>query len=566
MTADSHQLHASLKKIMQLSQCDSSTAPDLAHWQTLLHFLNEHFSVIEKQQQENNPSLSQQALNEAQRIANIGSWTLNHLTDETYWSDQTYAIFDLDKHKSPANYQTFLSCVHPDDKQNLIDFHKESLQGRETYTIDYRLLLPGDKIKYVKEHSENTYDENGVAIFSSGTVQDISAQKKQEEQLRRTQKMQALGNLAGGVAHDFNNLLGVMIGYAELLQLGQPSQEDIKLYTDNIINAGNRGAKLSRRMLSFSQHDPSETQVCNVNEILNEEQLILQKSLTSSISLKMHLSDDIWLTEINQDDLKDSILNICINAKHAMPNGGNFIISSQNLTLRDISNDKVSVIPGDYIKLSFKDNGSGMDEKTLAQLFDPFFTTKGDKGTGLGMSQVYGFVKRSHGAIDVLSKPDRGTEIIFYLPRHTSENGAKDIEPLTNEKYHKKQIRVLVVDDEIALCNLMSTILNSRGYTSFIAHNAEQALDFLTTNSVDILLSDVVMPGMNGYELAEKVRELYPEIKIQIMSGYSSDDNVHTVFAKQLSQTRLRKPVSGKALLKAINELLSTVNPDYLQH
>ncbi len=561
MPEDSQQLHSSLKKIMQLSKCDANQAPDLAHWQTLLHFLNEHFNAIEKHLLDSTPGLSQKSLQEAQRIANIGSWTFNHLTDETYWSDQAYAIFNLDKHKSPANYQTFLSCIHPDDRQNIIDFHKESLQGRESYTINYRILTSDGKIKYIQEHSENTYDKNGVATFSSGTVQDLSAQKKQEEQLRRTQKMQALGNLAGGVAHDFNNLLGVMIGYAELLQLGQSSPEDIKLYTDNIISAGNRGAKLARRMLSFSQHDSSETQSCNVNDIILEEQLMLQKTLTSNIALVMELEKNIWLSNINQDDLRDVILNICINAAHAMPTGGKFIIRSQNISIREVSSDKVDVIPGDYIKLSFKDTGCGMDEKTLNQLFDPFFTTKGDKGSGLGMSQVYGFIKRSHGAIDIFSEPNKGTEIILYLPRHTEKNHEpQEDKNKTTKKIIQKQISILIVDDEKALCKLISTMLNNHAYTTFTANSAQQALEFLETNHVDILLSDVVMPNMNGYELAEKVHELYPEIKIQIMSGYSSDDNVHTELAKQLSQTRLHKPVSAKALLQAINKLLSKAN------
>jgi len=551
---------------MHLSQCHENEAPDAQHWQTLLHLLNEHFCIIEKHFQEESNGLSQQALNEAQRIANIGSWTYNHITDETHWSEQMFIICDLNKQNCSASYQTFLNCVHPDDKQNLIDFHKQALQGRETYTIDYRLLTEENKIQYVQEHSENSYDENGTAIFSTGTLQDLSSQKHQEDQLRRTQKMQALGNLAGGVAHDFNNLLGVMIGYAELLQLSQPSQDEIKLYSDNIINAGSRGARLARRMLSFSQHNSSEIHHCDINEVLLEEELMLQKSLTSKIELDIQLTENIWLTEINQDDLKDAILNICINAMHAMPDGGKFIIRSQNISIRDIPSDEIGVIPGDYIKLSFKDNGKGMNDKTLTQLFDPFFTTKGDKGTGLGMSQVYGFIKRSLGAIDVLSKPNKGTEIIFYLPRHTLNTEIEKTEDIVAEKYHKKQIRILIVDDEKSLCDLISEILKKHAYITFTANNAQQALEILASETVDILLSDIVMAEMNGYELAQKVSELYPAIKIQMMSGYSTDDNVKSKFAKQLAQARLHKPVSGETLLKAINEQLSTINPDYLQY
>ena len=550
MSQSSKPLHPVIIDILEHNGCNIKTAPNDAIWERVLQQFSQHLQLTEDQLCD----INQSRLNEAQRIANIGSWTFNHISDTVYWSDQTYIILGFAPQSFEPDYETFLECVHPDDRQNLIKFHKEALQGRTSYTINYRLLTQDDKIKYVQEHSENIYDENGKAISSSGTIQDLTIQKQHEEQLRRSQKMQALGNLAGGIAHDFNNLLGVMIGYAELLQLTETENEDIKLYANNILKAGERGARLARRMLSFSQHDSVETSITNVNDVISEEQLMLQKSLTVRVKLDLNLSPDLWPAELNIDDLKDAILNVSINAMHAMPEGGELIINTQNISIKEVHSHKVGVIPGDYIRLSFKDTGIGMDDKTRSQLFDPFFTTKGKKGTGLGMSQVYGFIKRSKGAIDVISEPGKGTEIIFYLPRHYLQEEDKlfSQNPANTEN---SKARILVVDDELALCELISEILGNH-YTVTTAHSAKQALEILKSESFDILLSDVIMPVMDGYELAEEVHRLYPHIAIQMMSGYSETDHMLSGFCQQLSQKRLHKPVTSKKLLDAIKTLL----------
>ena len=554
MTHTSAPLHPVIVNILEHNNCATAATPSHESWQNILQQISNHLQLTE----EHLSNINQDRLNEAQRIANIGSWVFNHISNTVYWSDQTFVILGYAPQSFEPNYDDFLHCIHPDDRQFLIDFHKEALQGRSSYTIDYRLLTQDGKIKYVQEHSENIYDENNNPVSSSGTLQDLTIQKQQEEQLRRSQKMQALGNLAGGIAHDFNNLLGVMIGYAELLQLTETENEDIKLYADNILKAGERGARLARRMLSFSQHDSVETSITNINDVISEEQLMLQKSLTVRVKLDLNLSPDLWPAELNIDDLKDAILNVSINAMHAMPEGGELIINTQNISIKEVHSHKVGVIPGDYIRLSFKDTGIGMDEKTRNQLFDPFFTTKGKKGTGLGMSQVYGFIKRCKGAIDVISETGKGTEIIFYLPRHhmpvKKQQAAKNETPSGHTNHHA---RILVVDDEPSLCELISKTLNNH-YRVITAQSAGQALDILKSESIDILLSDVIMPVMDGYELAEEVHRLYPHIKIQMISGYSDTSHKLSPFSHRLAQQRLLKPLASRALLNRVAELLNT--------
>ena len=282
----------------------------------------------------------------------------------------------------------------------------------------------------------------------------------------------------------------------------------------------------------------------------------MEEKLTERIKLDFELEVDLWPVCLDKSALQDSILNISINAMHAITDTGSLIIKTQNVSLDAESAGQLNIKPGDYAVVSFSDTGAGMDEVTQRKVFDPFFTTKGDSRIGLGLSLVYGFVQQSDGAIHVSSQPGLGTQIVIYLPRYISSASVEpELKTLSASWDYSGHEAILVVDDEDALCNLANDILVKHGYKVLCASSAEQALEILETETVDLLFSDVIMPGMDGYELASRVNENYPDIKIQMASGFT-DIRHNCEFDEKMHQQRLLKPYSSKVLLHRIRALL----------
>jgi len=406
--------------------------------------------------------------------------------------------------------------------------------------------------------SELPRDQKGKHRFIGSCI-DLTLIKQQEEQLRRTQKMDALGKLTGGIAHDYNNMLGVVTGYAELLENALVSQPKLSRYANRIIHAGERGSNLTNKLLSFSKQGSSKARNVDVNIILNDMRHMLEKTLTVRINLILKLTDKIWPVWISSADFEDVILNMTINAMHAIESNGKLTIQSENETL-DLLDSNILGLPiaGDYIKLSITDTGCGMDDETREKIFDPFYTTKGDKGTGLGLSQAYGFVERNNGTIKVYSELDKGTKFVLYIPRYYEKDSNKP----TIEKYQKASAKghekILVVDDEIDLLSLNCEILKSHSYTVFSAENAKQALKILESQDINLVLSDVLMPEMDGFQLSAIVKEKYPEVKIQLVSGFT--DNRHSdEDDSELQKNLLSKPLNSQKLLLRIRSLLDEI-------
>ncbi|MCP4274033.1 MAG: bacteriohemerythrin, partial [Gammaproteobacteria bacterium] len=395
-----------------------------------------------------------------------------------------------------------------------------------------------------------------------GTCQDIRIIKEQEELLRRSQKMDALGKLTGGIAHDYNNMLGVVLGYAEMLENKLQDQPHLAKYANQIYKAGERGAKLTKRLLSFSRHDsPTQANKVNINKLLKEQQDLLQKTLTVRIQLLLDLSEILWDVSIDQSEFEDAILNMSINAMHAMAEGGDLTISTRNKSLLPLDAIMLDLPTGDYVQLTIADTGCGIDDVTKNKLFDPFFSTKGNRGTGLGLSQVFGFVKRANGVIKVFSQLGKGSQFVLYFPRtDKDEKGSvSELEDASRDITGKENI--LIVDDEAILLNLLSAILKPQGYTVFSAESGELALELLKKEHIDLMISDVIMPKMDGYQLATIVQKKYPHIKIQLASGYS-DERQKCKFDRYLYDNLLFKPYDTAALLKRIRLLL---DDDYIQ-
>ena len=404
------------------------------------------------------------------------------------------------------------------------------------------------------------FDTNGQVTGYRGVDKDVTEQLLMDERLAKSQKMDALGKLTGGIAHDFNNILSMILGNSELLKIEVSDDVKANNYVDSIIQASDRAKKLIAKLLAFSSKEITSASRADINQLLRDDQHMLESTLTPRVKLFYELEVDLWPVLLDVGALEDAILNIAINAMHAISDTGSVTIATLNVSLHDDEAKQLNLPEGDYVCLSFSDTGIGMDKKTLAKIFDPFFTTKGDAGTGLGLSQVYGFVQQSKGAIRVSSLPYEGTKIVIYLPRciATESVKVKQNNDSAKELLLTGSETILLVDDKAELRVLLDDILSRNGYKVLSAENGKEALSLLETTSVDLLLSDVIMPDMDGYALAAQVKELYPAIKIQLTSGYAEMEHVSKV-DEELQLKLLTKPYSLESLLCCIRELLDDV-------
>jgi len=424
------------------------------------------------------------------------------------------------------------------------------LSINENITKDGRTIL-------CEWHNTPLKNESGKIIGAASIVQDITERQQKEDQLRQSQKMDAVGKLTGGVAHDFNNILGVVLGYAGLLKNISSAEPDVSKYAEQIYHAGERGSKLTKKLLSFSRQKDSNDENHNLNTLLHNNHLLLEKTLTARIKLIFDLADDLWDVCIDDNDLEDAILNISINSMHAIDGNGTLTFQTRNEVVNQMDAKLLEMKEGDYVSLSISDSGSGMDKLTKDKIFDPFFSTKGEFGTGLGLSQVYGFVDRCRGAIKVYSELNHGTRIILYFPRAKSSQFEKPLAHTNNINDVKGNETILVVDDEPALLDLTALILSQQGYQIFKAESAQQALEILKVETIDLLLSDVIMPDMDGYKLSTIVHEKYPHIKIQLASGFSDDRHLNMGHdTDTLHKDLLNKPFNSQTLFKRVRELL----------
>jgi PAS domain S-box-containing protein len=403
----------------------------------------------------------------------------------------------------------------------------------------------------------------GEQRMFTAALRDITERESTERTMRRMQKMDAIGELSGGLAHDFNNLLGIIIGNLDLIarkvEAGSKLLEQVKIAQ----NAALRGAELTRRLLNFARQTPLSTSLVNVNVVIANIQKMIGKSLTSKISIQTILSADLWLVELDPGDLEDAIVNLSINARDAMPEGGRLIFETRNTVLDNtIALQKFKVESGEYVEVVISDSGVGMTKEVSERIFDPFFSTKDkDKGTGLGLAMVYGFVQRTNGQIYVYSEPGIGTTFKVYFPRSVSTSAPKWLPSVEMGIIPKGTETILIVDDEKELVTLAQETLRALGYTTICAYNADEALAILAEKkSVDLVFSDVVMPGsMGGFELAVAISSQYPKIKVLLTSGFTGNMQSSEIY-QQWADNLLIKPYRRAQLAKKVRETLEGDN------
>jgi signal transduction histidine kinase/ActR/RegA family two-component response regulator len=388
-------------------------------------------------------------------------------------------------------------------------------------------------------------------------AEDITDRRQLEEQLRQAQKMDAVGRLAGGVAHDFNNLLMVINGYTEVLLEQLDEGSDMCHKVQSIQQAADRAATLTRQLLAFSRKQHLELKVVDVNNVIGDMERLLRPLIGENIELVTRLSGDTGHTRADAGQLEQVIMNLVVNAKDAMPEGGKLTVQSSDVTVRQTLNEQRFIQPGRYAVISVSDTGHGMDKETQSRIFEPFFTTKEKgKGTGLGLSTVYGIVKQSNGYVYVQSEPGAGTTFFVYLPRVAES--AEEMCPAKSPQNETDGCEtVLLVEDEESVRELVRITLTSRGYRVLEAENGECGLRVAESckGHIDILITDVVMPGIGGRELAKTLLALRPGISVLFLSGYT-EDAVITQGAPGPATAFLQKPFTLQSLARKVREIL----------
>ncbi|MEX0591543.1 MAG: ATP-binding protein [Xanthobacteraceae bacterium] len=437
--------------------------------------------------------------------------------------------------------QSARQFLFPEDLDPTRQEMRLARRGRETRNFDCRYVHKSGKV--VPIAWTGVWSEAEQQHFFIG--RDMTERIKLESQLRQAQKMEAIGQLTGGVAHDFNNLLTVISGSAEVLAEAVAGDSKLAAIVKAIDNAADRGAQLTQRMLAFARRQTLQSRTLDLNEVLKRISAILQRTLGEDISVRIVLADGLWPATADQSQLEDAILNLAVNARDAMPNGGELVLETANVHLDEqyaAVNDEVTA--GDYATVIVSDSGGGMPADVIERAFEPFFTTKDvGRGTGLGLSMVYGFVKQSRGHVKIYSEVGHGTSIRVYLPRSADATAATgDVQGVTTNANEGGSETILVVEDDPAVRRVTVTLLESLGYRVVQADDGKVGLDVLRNpDTVDLLFTDLIMPnGMNGLELLQKARELRPGLKALFTSGYSEQ------FLKGRGGTDEKVPLVGK--------------------
>jgi PAS domain S-box-containing protein len=446
-----------------------------------------------------------------------------------YCNKRFLEIFGFTSYDEFLNFDYMKLYKDPKDREKLYD--RLQKDGKvENYEIE--MLDKNGNVKIIIENSVAEFDENGKMVAVYGNCLDVTehhlAERKQREleaQLHHAQKLEAIGRMAAGVAHDFNNMISIILASAQMAQMDLPEEHPIRPLLEEIQSAAERSAEFTRHLLTFARKQPADPVPVDLNEIIRQNQKMLRRLVGEDIELNVHLTEDLWYVKMDPAQVDQILTNLAVNARDAIRSTGTITIETRNLIIEKDYSDYHSLAgPGHYVLLQFGDTGSGIPKEIINKIFDPFFTTKAPSGgTGLGLSTVYGIVKQNGGFITVYSEPDVGTVFKIFLPRHSEPEPEEPKEEIQDVPRGKETI--LIVEDEAKILRICERYLQRLGYRVIALNHPEKALSAVQQmeGCIDLLLTDVIMPGMNGYELARRLREMCPGMKTLYMSGYTWD-------------------------------------------
>ncbi len=490
--------------------------------------------------------------------ARMGVWELDLTTDRVTWSDTLAPMFGLTPDQAPKTGEAFFSLIHPDDRQALADSVSRVAQEGTEYEVEFRAILPDGRTRWMAGRARAFRNADGTPLRLLGVGMDISERKSLEAQLRQSQKLEAIGQLAGGVAHDFNNVLTAILGYSNFVMDTFDADDRRRSDLQEVIGAGQRAATLTRQLLAFSRKQVLQPIAVDLNSLVTGLRQMLGRLIGEQVDLVTVLAPDLHVVRADAGQLEQIVMNLVVNARDAMPVGGRVSIETANVDLDEsYAMAHKPVRPGTYVMLAVSDSGIGMNEEIKRRLFEPFFTTKEQgKGTGLGLATVYGIVKQSGGYIWVYSELGAGTTFKVYLPRADADQAVRT--PVTTEDVTATGTEtVLVVEDEEAVRFLTRVILEKAGYRVFDAPNPREAEALFEENPMlfDLLVTDVIMPGSSGPRLFERLTQRRPNLKVLYVSGYTDDAIVHH---GQLDPgvEFLQKPFTAGELNRRVREVL----------
>ena len=423
----------------------------------------------------------------------------------------------------------FFDFIHPQDRETVLQRHMKRLQGHDLPGVySFRVLDKSGRARWAEINAVLIEWQGKSATLNFLT--DITERRDLENQLRQAQRMESVGRLAGGVAHDFNNMLNLILGHAEMALDEVSPDSPLKAHLESIQAAGRRSADLTRQLLAFARKQTIAPKVLDLNETVENMLKMLRRLIGEDIDLSWQPGKGLWPVQMDPAQIDQILANLCINARDAISGVGKVTIETGNVNFDpDYCADHAGFVPGDFTLLAVSDDGCGMDPETRDNIFEPFYTTKGlGEGTGLGLATVYGIVKQNNGFINVYSEPEKGSTFRIYLPRHAGSADAPETEPAVKTPPHGSET-VLIVEDEAPVLKLAKIILERLGYTVLDAATPAQAMEKAREydGRIHLFITDVVMPGMNGRALAEKLQTLYPDVKVLFMSGYTANVIAH---------------------------------------
>jgi PAS domain S-box-containing protein len=507
---------------------------------------------------------SEERLRRALDAARMGTWFWSVESNSLTWDENLRRIYGLGPQERISSYQDFLSRVHPGDRGVVEETVRKALEESSGLDHEFRILLPDGQVRWIADQSEIRRDEQGRPLNLAGICADVTERRTAEERLRQAHRMESVGRLAGGVAHEANNQMSVVLGASAFILQRTDVPKEVRTDVEFMQKAAERTAAVTGQLLAFSRRQVLKPELIDLNTLVKGWEPVLRRIMGEDVGVELRLGPETGLVKADPGQLEQVLLNLALNARDAMPRGGHITVETGRAELSpQYARTKagITIEPGDYAVLAVSDQGHGMNRETLSHIFEPFFTTKSaGQGTGLGLSMVYGIVKQSQGYVWAYSEPGQGSVFKIYLPSRSGTllPAARNSSPGLAAKGET----ILVVEDEAPVRYMMTRALREAGYRVLEAGNGAEALALVERNSerIELLLTDVVMPGKSGRELAEELRARFPEMAVLYASGYT-DGEITRRGLLAPGAALVEKPVTPSVLVRAVQKTISARQP-----